>query len=690
MKSPLTIFPGTMRPPAHIQDPVEVLKHPKEAKKHFITYVREEVLVLNFYRTHMLYFIIVILVSSVIVYGEGLANGSTEFDGRLRYIDCLFLCCSAMTTTGLNTVNLGNITAFQQAVLAVLLFIGNVTFVSTFVVLIRRHFFRSKLKEMVTHSRAARQAVEDIEKQESNKSQAKKGGEMTWKGNTTAHNSDNQRDQHLRKRRACKEEDEAPMIKKSANVHHQSGLGTFPAPWEIGIVRRFVSYPFRKLARDRRQKKQHPYVSFDVKFDNRGRFHALDEMERRELGGVEYRARGTLLYILCAYQILWLALGTVFLVPYVYRREVVEILHSAQPGNLKPGWFGFFVVITGFCNGGLNLLNANFIPLYKNYFILIVEAVLTVAGNTQFPIFLRLLIWTLSKTTSQNSSLGQSLAFLLHHPRRCFIYLFPSKETWYLLTIQISIDLTMWVLFEILNIGMPAVDAMPTNVRVFDGLFQATGLRTSGAYIITMTSLAPALLIAYLIAMYISSFPIVMALRQTNTYEERSIGLDKGNSSGGLGLHLKRQLAYDIWFQMFAWFLICIVERHKLVINQDGFSMFSILFEVTSAYGTVGLSTGVSYDNYSLSGAFQTLSKVIMLAVILRGRHKGLPLAIDRSILIPGEDLMHKMDQEYNGYGDQKSSNKERISAQGTEAGEGILEDINNREGDKGSAESEE
>jgi hypothetical protein len=117
-------------------------------------------------------------------------------------------------------------------------------------------------------------------------------------------------------------------------------------------------------------------------------------------------------------------------------------------------------------------------------------------------------------------------------------------------------------------------------------------------------------------------------------------------------MHLRRQLAYDIWFQLLAWFLICIIERGKLVAEQPGFNAFNILFEVTSAYGTVGLSTGVPYDDYSLSGAFQAGSKIVMLAVMIRGRHPGLPLAIDRSILLPGEDPMHKMDRDYNEYGE--------------------------------------
>lgn len=40
-----------------------------------------------------------------------------------------------------------------------------------------------------------------------------------------------------------------------------------------------------------------------------------------------------------------------------------------------------------------------------------------------------------------------------------------------------------------------------------------------------------------------------------------------------------------------------------------------------------------------------------MLFVMVRGRHRGLPLAIDRSILLPGEELMRRMDEEYSTQG---------------------------------------
>ncbi|KAF2135683.1 uncharacterized protein K452DRAFT_166316 [Aplosporella prunicola CBS 121167] len=646
-----------------MHDPWEEVSHPREAKEHFVQYLKNEVSHLNFYRLHMLYFLVTILISSVIVYGEGLANGAKQVDGKeLRYVDALFLCCSAMTTTGLNSVNLGDLTAFQQAVLAVLLLIGNVIFISTFVVIVRRHFFRRKLADIVQHSRSGRKVVEDLEQQEVGHGHHGSGLRKRATPNG----------QHMTVEKKCGrkvplEETEKPIRRR--HYHHSAGYGAFPWPWETHTFQHLIRRPFHKLHKEW-QVQERSYISFEPDLDERGRFRNLKEHEREELGGVEYRALETLFWILIAFQLFWLALGTAFLVPYSYRSDIKTIITSSQPGDLNPGWFGFFAVVTSFANGGLNVLNVNYVPFQRHYLLLIVSGALTVVGNTQFPILLRLIIYALSKASPKASCLRQTALFLLHYPRRCFIYLFPSKETWYLLAIQVAIDTTMWVLFELLNLGLPAVMALPPGTRAVDGLFQATGLRTSGAYIISISSLAPALLVAYLVTMYISSFPVVMALRQTNTYEERSIGLDRdsvhsagsadsssGSGGGGsgsgaqLGPHIRRQLAYDIWFQLLAWGVICTIERAKLDSNAPGFSIFSILFEIVSAYGTVGLSTGVPSDSYSLSGAFDTGSKLVMAAVMLRGRHRGLPLAIDRSILLPGEDLMHRLDREYGEHG---------------------------------------
>jgi potassium uptake Trk family protein len=539
-------------------------------------------------------------------------------------------------------VDLGDLSGFQQAVLCILLIIGSIPFVSMVVVLIRLSMFRKRMSEVVKHSRTMQRLVQDIE-----------DNRRTDQSSSSSNNSLRQRQVVTRRVSRANGQQKKPVklqpLNRRRTFHHQTGFGFVPTPWETKLAKNFFSRVFDGLTSELKPE-QHNYVSFKPRLDSRGRFLELSEHDRLELGGVEYRALQALLFILIGYQLFWYLFGVAFLVPYAYRMGTQEILRQAQPGGLNPGWWAFFSTVTEFCNGGLSVLNANFVPFSGSPYILIIAGSLALVGQTQFPIFLRLTIWIMRKCVPTGSRLHTTLQFLLQHPRRCFIYLFPSRQTWYLMAIQITIDITAWLCFEVLNIGMTDVDAMPTGTRILDGLFQATGLRTSGAYIIAFSSLAPACLVAYLVIMYISSYPLVMTLRKTNTYEERSIGLNEGDdTAAGIASHLQKQLAYDIWFQFLAFFLVSIIERSHILRGDPGFDSFSVLFEVTSAYGTVGLSTGVPGEDYSLSGSFASLSKVVMLFVMVRGRHRGLPLAIDRSILLPGEELMQRLDLEYGG-----------------------------------------
>lgn len=116
----------------------------------------------------------------------------------------------------------------------------------------------------------------------------------------------------------------------------------------------------------------------------------------------------------------------------------------------------------------------------------------------------------LSKIVPRTSPLHETLQFLLDHPRRCFIYLFPSHQTWFLLIVvitlkyarlwQIGINLlikflssvTDWLSFMVLDIGTPAIDAIPVGVRLIIGVLQAVAVRAAGFGTVTLSALAPA------------------------------------------------------------------------------------------------------------------------------------------------------------------------------------------------------
>jgi Trk-type K+ transport system membrane component len=195
------------------------------------------------------------------------------------------------------------------------------------------------------------------------------------------------------------------------------------------------------------------------------------------------------------------------------------------------------------------------------------------------------------------------------------------------------------------------VTSLPPGIRVLDGLFQACSTRTAGFFVVNLADLEPAIQVSYLVMMYISIFPIAISLRRTNVYEEKSLGIYGGEEENGkqhsyVETHLRRQLSFDLWYVFLGFFLITIVEGSRLENTTDyAFTLFTVLFEVVSAYGTVGLSLGYPGINTSFSGEFGALSKLVIIAMQIRGRYRGLPYALDRAILLPSEDL-HKREDE--------------------------------------------
>lgn len=283
---------------------------------------------LNFYRLHLGYFVFCILLSSIIVWGSGANGNSKDEDSRfnLDYIDALFLCCSAMTNTGLNSINLGAITGFQQAVLFILIPMGNVMVVSTSTIYVRKHWFKKKMKDFLQHSKAGRIVAGDIEREESRTAESSHSTSTGKLVDRTPRN--HHMTPELRSRKAPR---------KQSVEHHVNEYGGFPFPWQSSAFQNVFHAPFQKIHR-RPHDEPHSYLSFQPSLDARGRFHSLGEREREELGGVEYRALHLLSWLLPAYLLFWFFVAIVILVPYSYYHPVENIIRTSQPGNLDPGW----------------------------------------------------------------------------------------------------------------------------------------------------------------------------------------------------------------------------------------------------------------------------------------------------------------------------------------------------------------
>ncbi|KAI0446040.1 cation transport protein-domain-containing protein [Xylaria telfairii] len=391
-----------------------------------------------------------------------------------------------------------------------------------------------------------------------------------------------------------------------------------------------------------------PYLSWQPTIGRNSQFVDLTEEQREELGGIEYRSLKTLALVLTIYFWGYSIFGIITLVPWMlHNNDFYSSLVKAD--GVNPVWWGFWTSNSAFMDLGFTLTPDSMNSFNTAIFPLLVMSFLIILGNTGFPVALRFMIWLASLFAPRGSGLWEELRFLLDHPRRCFTLLFPSNANWWLFFILVALNATDLILFIILDLGRGPISALPLNIRFLDGWFQAASTRTAGFSCLNLAELHPAVQTSYLIMMYISVFPVAISIRKTNVYEEKSLGVyenvhdfdaDDQPSISYVGTHLRRQLSFDLWYVFLGYFILTITEGSRLMSGE--FSMFAVLFELVSAYGTVGLSLGFPNKNTSLVAEFSVLGKLVIVAMMIRGRHRGLPYGLDRAVLLPSENLNRK------------------------------------------------
>ncbi|CAG8019797.1 unnamed protein product, partial [Penicillium salamii] len=389
-----------------------------------------------------------------------------------------------------------------------------------------------------------------------------------------------------------------------------------------------------------------PKMSSHATIGRNSQFHNLSAEDRERLGGIEYRSLKLLLKIVVGYFLGLHLFGAICLVGWILHADPKyrDYLAECGQGNI---WWGFYSAQTMIDNLGFTLTPDSMISFQDATFPMILMSFLAFAGNTCYPCLLRLIIWVFYKVCPAKSSLKDPLNFLLDHPRRCYTLLFPSRPTWILFGILFLMNLIDVILIVVLDLNNPAVNNLEPGPRILAAIFQAASSRHTGTSTFNLADVSPAVQFSLLVMMYIAIFPIAISIRASNVYEEKTLGIygtnDEINESDGRSYiinHIQNQLSFDLWYIFLGCFCICIAEAGKIADTSiPAFSVFSVLFEVVSAYGNVGLSLGYPTVSTSLSGEFTVFSKLVVCVMMVRGRHRGLPYKLDRAIVLPGERL---------------------------------------------------
>mgnify|MGYP002349127714 CR=1 FL=1 len=476
---------------------------------------------LNYITIHYGYFISIILASSLIFWGS-----SNPFRS-VSYVDSLFMVTSALTNTGLNSRNLSELTTWQQVQIWWLLIIGSPIWISFWTVIVRRNAFENFFDEIVKKERERRKA-----RRPGRLSRAR--GLRFRKNNAETEAPSEHRVSGLglkapRERTSLAVEEEMHQLPSSRDMPHSVSQG-LPTIWSEHSDSGSTATEVTGTHINRNSAPGgHDHVSFaepptsprstarpvssayqpgyhltvdprrpsnatsnmtdgsDDLIDNfkkilglhnttrNGQFYDLSSDEREHIGGCEYRALKILSIIVPLYGFLWMFLGSVALALYISLRTP-EI--PAADGE-NTWWTGIFFAVSGFNNGGVGLINDSMVPFQSHYFVLFVIGMLILAGNTAYPVFLRLSLWicwkflVFTKGDDAGDPWEETFEFILKFPRRVYTTLFPSRQTWWLVAVLFATNVIEWLAFLILNIGNKATDELPTGDRVIGGLFQA-------------------------------------------------------------------------------------------------------------------------------------------------------------------------------------------------------------------------
>lgn len=285
---------------------------------------------------------------------------------------------------------------------------------------------------------------------------------------------------------------------------------------------------------------------------------------------------------------------------------------SLFTGNLSVIGFSVFHAISAFCNAGFSTLSAGlYQPGFRyNYSLHYVIGSLIILGGLGFPIvfnYYRLLRHFLKNKYRQ---LASGCAYV-HTPKIINVNTRLAMITTMILLIA---GFVFFMFSEYDN----SLRGLSVSGKVAGAFFGSVTSRTAGFNTVDMSLLAPSSVLIYILLMWIGASPASTGGGiKTSTFAVAMlnfISLAKGKGKVEIfGREIANESVRRAFAVIFLSFLVIGMAVLMLVITDGHFDFTKIIFEVVSAFGTVGLSLGITAQ-LSLPG------KWILIVTMFLGR----------------------------------------------------------------------
>jgi trk system potassium uptake protein TrkH len=291
------------------------------------------------------------------------------------------------------------------------------------------------------------------------------------------------------------------------------------------------------------------------------------------------------------------------------------LLHGSEGGSAgSSAWSALFHSVSAFCNAGFGL-HSDSLARYRDLWdVNLVMMALIITGGIGFPVLRDLA-----------RAAGARLAGVKRPPLALHTKVVLVTTAALLVLGTASFLLTEWG-----NEG--SIASLPVHRRVLAAMFQSTTARTAGFSTVEIGRLLPATLFFIVFLMFVGASPCstgggiktstlgvlgVLAVSKLRGREEPS-AFGRSIQRRAVSRAVTVAILSGLVVILFVW-LVLVAERGRLASGE--FTLSQVLFETMSAFGTVGLSTGITPE-------LGRASHVLLAALMFVGRLGPLTLVV--------------------------------------------------------------
>ncbi len=286
---------------------------------------------------------------------------------------------------------------------------------------------------------------------------------------------------------------------------------------------------------------------------------------------------------------------------------LILTIHWSREFPIKEAFgYALFHSVSAFCNAGFSTFPSNFSRYTTDVIVNLTITSLFIIGGLGFIIISELHSYRQRKKLSVHTRMVLKITALL--------------------------VLAGTLVILILEYKNPAIMAsLPLDKKILVSYFQAVTPRTAGFNTVTYGLMQPATLFFVILLMFIGASPGGTGGGVKTTTFGIMIASVKATLRGKYNINIhNRKIPGEIVRKSFALaftalVLVILVTMGLLILEKQNF--LHILFEVVSAFGTVGLSA-VPAGTVSLSGYFSDLGKLLIAITMYFGRVGPLTLGI--------------------------------------------------------------